>query len=91
MGKSIPIGSCVKIPDGRIGRVREKSGSKFKVRVRRKTSKTHQFLMVDAHKLKSVACPKGWMSTKGYNRYLKVTLAKMKVRNARKKRAVKKS
>lgn len=76
----ISIGCCVKIPDGRIARVRKKEGSKYVVRVRRKTSKTHQFLMFEAKKLKEVACPKGWMSKEGYNRYLKVTLAKMKTR-----------
>lgn len=80
MKKRIQIGGCVKIPDGRIARVRLKIGSKYKVRVRRKTSKTHQFLTFEANRLKAVSCPKGWMSVKGYNRYLKVTLAKMKAR-----------
>jgi hypothetical protein len=73
-------GGCVKIPDGRIARVREKKGSQYKVRVRRKTSQTHQFLIFEAKELKPVACPKGWMSREGYNRYLKKTLAKMKAR-----------
>lgn len=79
--KSIVIGGCVKIPDGRIGRVREKIGSKYKVRVRRTTSETHQFLIFNRHELESVDCPKGWMSVEGYNRYLKKTLAKMKERD----------
>ena len=78
--KRILIGGCVKIPDGRIARVREKKGSKYKVRVERKTSKTHQFLVFDAKELSLVACPKGWMSREGYNSYLKKTLAKMKIR-----------
>ena len=85
MTKSIQIGGCVKIPDGRIARVREKKGRKIKVRVRRNTSTTHQFLTFDAHQLKPVACPKGWMSREGYNRYLKITLAKMKKRLSRKR------
>ena len=34
--------------DGRIGRVRGRVGGKVRVRVRRKTSETHQFLMVVA-------------------------------------------
>lgn len=76
----ILIGGCVKISDGRIARVRGKKGSKYKVRVRRKTSQTHQFLILDAKDLKPVACPKGWMSREGYNRYLKKTLVKMKAR-----------
>ncbi len=74
------MGDCVKIPDGRIGRVREKVNGKFKVRVRRKTSVNHQFLMFSSSELKKVPCPQGWMSTKGYNRYLKITLEKMRQR-----------
>jgi hypothetical protein len=80
MAKRIVIGGCVKIPDGRIARVRKKSGNEYVVRVRRKTSKTHQFLKFPSSKLKSVPCPKGWMSVQGYNRYLKITLSKMKKR-----------
>jgi hypothetical protein len=83
MSKSIVIGGCVKIPDGRVGRVREKEKNKYKVRVRRKTSVSHQFLLFDAHELKPVDCPKGWMSIEGYNRYLKKTLAKMKERESK--------
>lgn len=80
MTKAIVIGGCVKIPDGRIGRVRERRDNQYKVRVRRKTSVSHQFLSFDAEELIPVDCPKGWMSVKGYKRYLKVTLAKMKIR-----------
>lgn len=80
MSKSIVIGGCVKIPDGRIARVREKVNHQYKVRVRRKTSTSHQFLFFEANDLQPVECPKGWMSVEGYNRYLKATLAKMKIR-----------
>lgn len=80
MTKSIQIGGCVKIPDGRTGRVREKLANGYKVRVQRKTSKTHQFLTFEGSELDPVECPKGWMSVEGYNRYLKATLAKMKAR-----------
>lgn len=80
MSKLIDIGGCVEIPDGRIGRVREKVNNQYKVRVRRKTSASHQFLSFDANDLKPVDCPKGWMSIEGYKRYLKVTLLKMKER-----------
>ena len=79
MSKSI-IHACVKIPDGRIGRVRAKAGKKYKVRVRRKTSSSHQFLLFERHQLKVVACPKNWMSPEGYKRYLQKTLRKMKIR-----------
>lgn len=77
MAALIRIGDCVKIPDGRVARVRERLTDKYKVRVRRKTSKTRQFLIFPVDQLKLVDCPKGWMSREGYNRYLKMTLAKM--------------
>lgn len=80
MTKSIRSGDCVKIPDGRIGRVRGKLTGKYKVRVRRKTSNTHQVLIFSTTALKRVDCPKGWMSPEGYNRYLKATLAKLRKR-----------
>jgi hypothetical protein len=78
MTRSIVINGCVKIPDGRIGRVREKIGNKYKVRVRRKTSSSHQFLFFQARELQKVECPKGWMTPEGYKRYLEQTLRKMK-------------
>ena len=77
------IGDCVLLPDGRMGRVREVSGSKCRVRVRRKTSMTHQFLIFEAKDLQRASCPKGWMSREGYVRYLTKTLAKMRLRRAR--------
>ncbi len=77
---NIQPGDCVKIPDGRIARVREAKGDVYRVRVRRKTSNTHQFLLLPRDALTIVPCPKGWMSPEGYNRYLKVTLEKMKLR-----------
>jgi hypothetical protein len=77
MAALIRIGDCVKIPDGRVARVRERLTGKYKVRVRRKTSKTHQFLIFPVDQLRLVDCPEGWMSREGYNRYLKITLAKM--------------
>lgn len=82
--KRLEVGVCVKIPDGRIGRIREKVGEKYKVRVRRKTSQTHQFLMFSKEQLEIVDCPKGWMSVQGYNRYLKKTLTKMHERQLKK-------
>jgi hypothetical protein len=80
----IQQGDCVEIPDGRIGRVREAIKNQYKVRVRRKTSLSHQFLIFSKNQLKVVSCPAGWMSKDGYNRYLKITLAKMKIRNMKK-------
>lgn len=80
MPEMIKEGDCVKIPDGRTARVREISADRVRVRVRRITSKTHQFLIFPKAVLKRVDCPKGWMSPEGYNRYLGVILAKMKER-----------
>ncbi len=85
MPKNIHPGDCVQLPDGRIARVRDAVKGTYRVRVRRKTSKTHQFLKFRGQDLKKVACPKGWMSPEGYNRYLKVTLEKQRQR-ARKAR-----
>ncbi len=79
-------GDCVKIPDGRIGRVRDYSKGEYRVRVMRKTSHTHQFLKLKEDELSKVDCPKGWMSPEGYNRYLKVTLEKMRQRDRKKAR-----
>ncbi len=81
----IQNGDCVQIPDGRIGRVRERVGDSYRIRVRRKTSKTHQFLTLPENDLTKVDCPKGWMSPEGYNRYLKVTLEKMELRRKKEK------
>ena len=62
------------IQDGRIARVRDISKDRYRLRVRRKNSKNHQFLKFAKDQFTKVQCPKG------YNRYLKVTLAKMKKR-----------
>lgn len=80
---SIRNGDCVRLPDGRIGRVRGKNGKVFKIRVRRKTSKTHQFVLLCDRDIRRVDCPKGWMSPNGYRRYLKVTLEKLRQRMQR--------
>ncbi len=80
MPRTIRNGDCVRTPDGRIGRVREKFTGKYKVRVRRKTSNTHHFLIFSATELTPIDCSKGWMSPEGYNRYLKMTLAKLRKR-----------
>ena len=51
MTRKLSAGDCVRVPDGRIGRVREVDGKRYRVRVRRKTSATHQFLVVLASDL----------------------------------------
>jgi hypothetical protein len=80
MTENIDPGDCVKIPDGRIARVRDITKEAYRVRVRRKTSESHQFFKFQKEELEKVTCPKGWMSPEGYNRYLKVTLEKMRKR-----------
>jgi hypothetical protein len=80
MAAPIQKGECVKLPDGRIARVRGTQNGKYKVRVRRTTSLSHQFLFFEAGQLERIDCPKGWMSPAGYNRYVRITLAKMKLR-----------
>lgn len=82
--EDIAPGDCVIIPDGRVARVRENRDGTYRVRVKRKTSKTHQFLDLPRGELTKVPCPKGWMSPEGYNRYLQVTLEKMRLRRSRK-------
>jgi hypothetical protein len=81
------VGDCVRISDGRIGRVRAIEHGKYRVRVLRRTSKTHQFLVFKPGQLKRVSCPKGWMSAEGYRGYLKPTLAKIRQRQHAKTRA----
>jgi hypothetical protein len=98
----IKPGVCVRLPDKRIGRVRDRHGNDnraysskrssdrstiWRVRVKRTTSNTHQFLYFPANKLKVVDCPKGWMSIEGYNSYLKKTLAKFRERSCEKSHA----
>jgi hypothetical protein len=87
MARALRVGDCVRIPDGRVGRVREVTGRKYKVRVRRRTSATHQFLMFRARDLRRVDCPQGWMSPEGYVRYITATLAKMRERQAKSQKA----
>ncbi len=83
MSASPRPGDCVRLRDGRIARVRECAGGTCRVRVRRTTSKTHQFLELPSAELRRVDCPKGWMSPEGYERYLEVTLRKQRERQAR--------
>jgi hypothetical protein len=80
MPASIEPGDCVRLPDGRVARVRDAEDGKWRVRVRRQTTQAHQFLRFSADELEKVECPKGWMSPEGYNRYLEATLAKMRAR-----------
>jgi hypothetical protein len=90
MASSIMVGDCVRLADGRIGRVRDTSSGKVTVRVRRKTSETHEFLLLTSSQLERVPCPQGWMSPDGYTRYLKATLSKLRERSAASRRSIRK-
>lgn len=70
----------MRVPDGRVGRVRAVEKGRYRIRVQRRTSKTHQFLHLRAGEMVWVACPSGWMSPDGYRRYLGPTLAKQRAR-----------
>ena len=80
MGAKFQVGDCVRVPDGRIGRVRGRAGSRLRIRVRRTTSETHQFLLLAPSALRPVECPSGWMSPAGYRRYLRPTVVKLRAR-----------
>jgi hypothetical protein len=80
MAARFQVGDCVRIPDGRIGRVRARVGRQWRIRVRRRTSETHQFVLLTASDLRRVECPTGWMSPAGYRRYVRATLAKLRGR-----------
>lgn len=82
MAEAFQEGDCVRLPDGRIGRVRGVSRGRYRVRVLRTTSAANQFLLFAAKDLKRVECPKRWMSPEGYMRYLTATLSRMRQRNA---------
>jgi hypothetical protein len=81
---SVTSGCCVKLKDGRIGRVREFKSGLWKIRVKRFTSNTHQFVYLKRSDIKIVKCPDGWMSVNGYNNYVRKTLKKMINRNSKK-------
>lgn len=83
MSRRFTVGDCVRVPDGRVGRVRAIDAAGYRIRLQRRTSKTHQFKVFRADELARVKCPAGWMSPDGYRRYLKPTLAKAKARKAK--------
>jgi hypothetical protein len=78
--EEIKPGDCVIIADGRIARVRELNNGIYKIRVKRTTSQAHEFMEIPMEALTKIECPKGWMSPDGYNKYLRVTLEKMRLR-----------
>lgn len=87
MVRPFQIGGCVRIPDGRAGRVREEIGDEYRVRVCHMTRKTHQVLTFSRLELELVDCPKGWMSPGVYHHYLETTRAKMRLCSVAKSRS----
>ena len=61
-------GECVRLSDGRPGRVRGKLGAKYRIRVRRQGKKSDEVLLLSARELERIDPPAGWMSPEGYNR-----------------------
>ncbi|HEX7112082.1 MAG TPA: hypothetical protein VF216_06535 [Mizugakiibacter sp.] len=77
------FGDCVRVPDGRIGRVRAAEGDRVRVRLRDPRSGRFRFVWFAAAEVRAVACPAGWMSAEGYRSYYGATLAKMEQRLGR--------
>jgi hypothetical protein len=84
--RPLTLGDCARIPDGRVGLVRERLGKMIGVRVRRTTSATDQFVLFRTTDLARVQCSAGRMSPAGCVRYLRATLAKMQQRQRRRGR-----
>ncbi len=64
----LKTGECVRLPDGRPGRVRGKASGKYRVRVRRRAGRTDEILLFSGRELERIDPPEGWMSPQGYNR-----------------------
>jgi hypothetical protein len=61
-------GECVRVPDGRPGRIRGRRGGKLTVRVRRRGGTADEVLLLSPRELERIDPPAGWMSVKGYVR-----------------------
>lgn len=65
---TIRRGDCVRLPDGRPGRVRETRGSTVRVRVRKRGRTVDEILVLSPSDLRAIEPPAGWMSPAGYNK-----------------------
>src|SRR5262245_53850247 len=61
MSRRFYVGDCVRVPNGRVGRVRAVEAGRYRVRVRGRTSETHQFWLPPPASSRGVQCPAGWM------------------------------
>jgi hypothetical protein len=68
MATTFRRGECVRVPDGRPGRIREARGDTIRVRVRKRGGTTDEILAFPPWDLKAIEPPAGWMSPAGYNR-----------------------
>jgi hypothetical protein len=84
MSERLRDGDCVRLPDGRVARVREVAGGTVKVRVRTPSGRSDRFESHALGTVEALECPRGWMSPEGYRRYLAETLRKARLRRARK-------
>jgi hypothetical protein len=80
---SLHRGECVRLADGRPGRVREKVGARYRVRVRRTGGKGDELLLLPRGELERIDPPPGWMSVKGYNRRVAAARRSRSVRSGR--------
>jgi len=78
--RKLQRGECVRLTDGRPGRVREKVGGKFRVRVRRPGGKADELLLLGRRELEKIDPPSGWMSVEGYNRRVAAVRRAVKVK-----------
>ena len=76
----ITVGDCVRVPGGRLGRVRARVAAGWRVRVRRHSGTSNEFLVLLPSQMRRIPTPKGWMTPIGYRRYLKATLARLRLR-----------
>lgn len=73
-------GDCVRIPDGRPGRVRDARGDTIHVRVRRRGGTIDDVLELAPADLSGIDPPAGWMTPEGYNRRVAAARRRAKAR-----------
>ena len=76
----LQTGDCVRVPDGRPGRVRGREGGRVRVRVRRPDSTVDELVLFRTAQLSRIAPPSGWMTPQGYRRRLAAARRNAKIR-----------
>ncbi len=67
---ALQTGDCVRVPDGRPGRIRGRQVGQLRVRVRRPGSEVDEILLFRPGQLARIEPPAGWMTPEGYRRRL---------------------